>query len=344
MSSATRSLLVSGFVLAAVSTAAQPVGTEVAGPATSRCAIESLKPLPRLNASAQQNVIAAIRQASACLGQRDAVCAEAAITSVQSLTLSDDERALLAIPRAELGMLREDSATAVQIYRDALAGPALGESIRRQITWRLAFVLNTRRDFAEALRALPSSDCASWTADAWGMRAIAYQNVGARSYALENFDAALKLYELEGRAVPAAIHDSHQAVLASETPAEQEGEDIVPIVRANPDYPTRALEQGVKGWVQLEFDVTDLGTVDNVRVVDSTDEVFERNAIAAVQRWRYVPKFEDGLPVRQAGNERSSSSASRRPCSRSAGTFGSRHHRHRTAASLRTDAASAAAI
>jgi TonB family protein len=131
--------------------------------------------------------------------------------------------------------------------------------------------------------------------------AVAYQNLGARTYALENFDSALRLYELEGRAVPGAIRDSHEAVLASEAPAQLEGADIVPIVRPNPDYPTRALEQGVKGWVQLEFDVTDLGTVENVRVVDSTAEVFERNAIAAVQRWRYVPKFENGLPVRASG-------------------------------------------
>jgi TonB family protein len=301
MSSATRSLFASGLVLAAISAAAQPVATEVATPATSRCSVDSLKPLPRLNASAQQNVIAAIRQANACLGQRDAMCAETAITSVQSLTSSDDERALVAIPRAELAMLREDSATAVQIYRDALAAPALDESVRRQITWRLAFILNTRQDFAEALRALPSGDCASWTADAWGLRAIAYQNLGARTYALENFEAALRLYELEGRAVPAAIRDSHEAVLASEAPAQLVGDGIVPIARPNPDYPARALEQGDKGWVQLEFDVTDLGTVENVRVVDSTDEVFERNAIAAVQRWRYVPKFENGVPVRASG-------------------------------------------
>jgi TonB family protein len=97
--------------------------------------------------------------------------------------------------------------------------------------------------------------------------------------------------------VPAAIHDSHQAVLASEALAKLEG-DIVPFIRQNPDYPARALQRGDEGWVQLEFDVTDLGTVENVRAVDSTDEVFEPVAIAAVQRWRYVPKFENGLPVR----------------------------------------------
>ena len=301
MSSAPASLFVLSFALAAAGASAQTTDTGAAAPATSQCALDSLKPLPRLNANAQQNVIAAIRQANTCLGQRDAVCAETAITSVQALTLSDDERALLAIPRAELAMLREDSATAVQVYRDALAAPALSESVRRQLTWRLVFVLNARHDFAEALRALPPSDCVSWTADAWRLRAIAYQNLGAWTYALQNFEAAIKLYELEGRAVPAAIRDSQQAVLASEAPAQFDGDDIAPIVRTNPEYPARALEKGDEGWVQLEFDVTDLGTVENVRALDSTDAVFVPVAIAAVERWRYVPKFENGLPVRASG-------------------------------------------
>lgn len=294
MSLAPRSLLVLSLAVGATSVAAQPA-------ATSQCELDTLKPAPRLNASAQQNVIAAIRQANTCLGQGDAVCAETALTSVQALTLSVDERALLAIPRAELAMLREDSATAAEIYRDALAASSINESVKRQLTWRLAFVLNTRRDFAGALRALASSNCDGWTADAWGLRAIAYQNLGARTFALENFEAALKLYELEGRAVPAAINDSHQAVLAAEAPNGIEGDDVVPLVRANPEYPDRAIQYGVKGWVQLEFDVTDVGTVENVRAVDSTDEVFVPAAIAAVERWRYVPKFENALPVRSSG-------------------------------------------
>jgi TonB family protein len=294
MSLASRSLLILSLTLATANGAAQSL-------LTSQCKLDSLKPVPRLNASAQQNVIAAIRQANTCLGKRDALCAETALASVEAITLSGDERALLAIPRAELAMLREDSATAVEIYRDALAAPTLNDSVKHQLIWRLAFVLNTRRDFAGALRALALSDCDGWTAEAWGLRAIAYQNLGARTFALENFEAALKLYALEGRAVPAAVNDSHQAVLAAEAPREMEGDDIVPLVRANPAYPDRALKNGDKGWVQLEFDLTDLGTVENVRVVDSTNKVFEPAAIAAVERWRYVPRFENALPVRSSG-------------------------------------------
>ena len=77
------------------------------------------------------------------------------------------------------------------------------------------------------------------------------------------------------------------------------GTDIVALYRPNPAYPQRALERGTSGWVQLEFDVTDSGTVENVRVVQSTDDEFERQSIATIQKWRYVPKFEDGLPVRR---------------------------------------------
>ena len=301
MSSATPPLFVLSFALAAASASAQPADTAGAAPATSQCDLASLKPLPRWNASAQQNVIAAIRQADTCLGHRDAVCAETALTSVQTLTLSDDERALLAIPRAELATLREDSVSAVESYRETLALPGVNEALRRDLTWRLVLVLDTLHNFAAALRALASSGCDNWTADAWALRAIAYQNLGARTFALENFEAALRLYELEGRAVPAAIHDSHQAVLAAEAPEGIVGPDIVPLVRVNPNYPERALQNGDEGWVELEFDVSDMGTVENVRAFASNNEIFEPRTIAAVQLWRYVPKFENGLPVRTSG-------------------------------------------
>jgi TonB family protein len=53
----------------------------------------------------------------------------------------------------------------------------------------------------------------------------------------------------------------------------------------------------MSGWVQLEFEINDVGATENVRVVESSNEVFDAAAIAAVQRWRYVPRFENGLPV-----------------------------------------------
>ena len=35
----------------------------------------------------------------------------------------------------------------------------------------------------------------------------------------------------------------------------------VPLVRVNPQYPARAMQRGVEGWVQLRFTVSAAGTV-----------------------------------------------------------------------------------
>ena len=71
---------------------------------------------------------------------------------------------------------------------------------------------------------------------------------------------------------------------------------LVAIVRVQPDYPARAAQQDLEGWVLVEFDVTEAGTVENVRVIESSHRVFERSAIRAALRFRYRPKVVDGLP------------------------------------------------
>jgi TonB family protein len=293
MSPASRSLLVLCFALGAASAAAQP--------ATSQCELDNLKPLLPLSAAAQEKVIAAIRQANTCLKTKDATCAAAAVASVRELSLSDTDRALLAIPRADIATQRNDGDAALAIYREAIALPASGEFAWRQISWRLAALLNARGEFAETLRLFGSAECERWTAEAWALRALAYQGLGARALALESFQASMKLYELEGRPMPATFQELHEALVAAEAPAQSEGDDLVPLVHSPPGYPERALKNGDEGWVQLEFDITDLGAVENVRALASNDKVFEPNAIAALKRWRYVPTFENGLPVRANG-------------------------------------------
>jgi TonB family protein len=77
--------------------------------------------------------------------------------------------------------------------------------------------------------------------------------------------------------------------------------DVLPIVRHNPVYPPRALEQKADGYVQLEFDITTAGTVENVKVVKSDDAQFEQSAIDALSKWRYLPRLAGGKRVRRDG-------------------------------------------
>jgi len=78
--------------------------------------------------------------------------------------------------------------------------------------------------------------------------------------------------------------------------------DVIPLVRINPEYPRRAQERGVEGWVQLEFSITASGTVSDVKVIDAEPKgLFEDAATKAMLRWKYNPKVVDGRAVERHG-------------------------------------------
>lgn len=76
---------------------------------------------------------------------------------------------------------------------------------------------------------------------------------------------------------------------------------LINIINAQPEYPVRAMTQGLEGYVIVSFDVTELGTVTNVQVVESSSRLFEKAAIDAAYRSRYKPKTVDGVAQGTAG-------------------------------------------
>jgi periplasmic protein TonB len=78
--------------------------------------------------------------------------------------------------------------------------------------------------------------------------------------------------------------------------------DVVPLVRINPDYPQRALSRGIEGWVQVQFTISETGSVLDPVVVDSSPKgMFDDAALKAIARWRYNPKVENGVGVQRVG-------------------------------------------
>jgi len=78
--------------------------------------------------------------------------------------------------------------------------------------------------------------------------------------------------------------------------------DVVPIVRVNPQYPLRASERGIEGWVEVEFTISKSGTVKEPRVLNShPSSIFDRAALKAIKKWKYNPKIEDGEPMERSG-------------------------------------------
>ena len=75
-------------------------------------------------------------------------------------------------------------------------------------------------------------------------------------------------------------------------------QDIVPIVRVNPQYPIRAADRGIQGWVEVQFTISAAGTVKNAVVIDSAPAtLFNGAALRAIRKWKYSPKIEEGVAV-----------------------------------------------
>ena len=77
--------------------------------------------------------------------------------------------------------------------------------------------------------------------------------------------------------------------------------DLVPLVHPNPAYPQSALRRGLEGYCDLEFSVTELGTTTDVRVIYCTSSLFERASIRAMQKAKYKPRVNDGIPIAVSG-------------------------------------------
>ncbi len=78
--------------------------------------------------------------------------------------------------------------------------------------------------------------------------------------------------------------------------------DVMPLVRIEPEYPRRAADQGLEGWVLLQFTITPLGTVRDAVVIDSSPKrIFDDAAVRAVLRWKYNPKIDEGVAVERRG-------------------------------------------
>ena len=87
------------------------------------------------------------------------------------------------------------------------------------------------------------------------------------------------------------------AAQASESAPSNDSE-VIPLNEVLPVYPDSARRRGVEGFVKLAFTITPTGTVENVRVVESSPaNVFDREARRAAVRWRFAPRNEGGQAV-----------------------------------------------
>jgi TonB family protein len=107
--------------------------------------------------------------------------------------------------------------------------------------------------------------------------------------------AVLVLPILGGLAID-RVAEAQQTAPNSPIPAE-----YLPTVAVPPVYPPLAAERGLEGYVVVQYTVTETGSTADVRVLDSSDPLFNASAIESVQKYRYPPRVIDGTPVQVAG-------------------------------------------
>lgn len=103
-------------------------------------------------------------------------------------------------------------------------------------------------------------------------------------------------------ALPAINADFNATALPSFAGMGGMGTAETPVYREQPQYPRRALERRLEGWVELAFEVDEQGQVipSTIEVVDAEPkQVFDREARRAIARWRFAAYEMNGGGSRQ---------------------------------------------
>ena len=90
--------------------------------------------------------------------------------------------------------------------------------------------------------------------------------------------------------------------------------EMLPRYKVPPQYPKKALVHNLVGWLIVEFEVDERGRVvapeivgkcvrrlEQENCIEIYDDVFDREALRAVEEFLYVPRFVSGKPVKTQG-------------------------------------------
>lgn len=79
-------------------------------------------------------------------------------------------------------------------------------------------------------------------------------------------------------------------------------QQAMPLYRVEPRYPSRAMKQGLEGYVVMSFTIDQQGRPTDINVIEANPRrVFEREAMQALRKWKYQPKVVDGKSIAQVG-------------------------------------------
>lgn len=73
------------------------------------------------------------------------------------------------------------------------------------------------------------------------------------------------------------------------------------MAKYGPKIPKRAYKLQISGSVTVEYTITESGTVKDVVIVESSNKLFNKSAMVAARKFRYLPKVEGGKTVEVRG-------------------------------------------
>lgn len=113
-------------------------------------------------------------------------------------------------------------------------------------------------------------------------------------YELAAHARLVEVYEKLGKSDQAT---EHCQAIGAMTPWNEDIEPT-PLFRAEPEYPMSYARKGREGWAILSFNINPTGFVTNIEPLETEGgKKFAKESIAALEKWRYAPKFENGVPV-----------------------------------------------
>lgn len=100
-----------------------------------------------------------------------------------------------------------------------------------------------------------------------------------------------------------AVNIPIQKVVFEKTPFKTYKSNQLTLVFAYPaKYPVTKLNRGIEGFVSVGFSVNPVGEVYDAFVIESEPVgAFEKSALKAIEKFRYKPRYDNGLAVSATG-------------------------------------------
>lgn len=95
-----------------------------------------------------------------------------------------------------------------------------------------------------------------------------------------------------------AVMVAHSAFAATPVKTKQPLPDNLSapeiVKQVMPEYPIVMRQNGMPGYVKVEFLLDEQGDMHGAAVIESTDERFDKTVLAALEKWQFTPATKEG--------------------------------------------------